>query len=123
MAWVRENFAGARLDDELFSYLLNPEAREQLRAVLVGTYFAKEIQPAVRAIKLGAYEYVVKPFGVEEVRTIIERALEKRRLVIENRVLRRELDDPRYAHPKLLDEMIDAGNLRRKTGKGFYTYE
>jgi 3-hydroxybutyryl-CoA dehydrogenase len=32
------------------------------------------------------------------------------------------LDDPRYKHPKLLDEMIEAGNLGKKSGKGFYEY-
>jgi 3-hydroxybutyryl-CoA dehydrogenase len=32
------------------------------------------------------------------------------------------LDDPRYKHPKLLDEMIAAGNLGKKSGKGFYEY-
>jgi 3-hydroxybutyryl-CoA dehydrogenase len=32
------------------------------------------------------------------------------------------LDDPRYKHPKLLDEMIAAGNLGMKSGKGFYEY-
>ena len=74
----------------------------------------KEIQSAVRAIKLGAYEYVVKPFGVEEVRTIIERALEKRRLVRELAYLRTELDRIRRfehmvgRHPKMraIFEMI-----------------
>jgi len=33
-----------------------------------------------------------------------------------------ELDDPRYKHPGIVDEMIDAGHLGRKTGKGFYDY-
>jgi 3-hydroxybutyryl-CoA dehydrogenase len=32
------------------------------------------------------------------------------------------LDDPRYKHPKLIDEMIDAGQLGVKSGKGFYPY-
>lgn len=36
--------------------------------------------------------------------------------------LYRELDDPRYLHPPIVDEMIEAGNLGRKTGKGFYEY-
>jgi len=52
----------------------------------------KEIQSAVKAIKLGAYEYVVKPFSVDEVLTIIERALEKGRLVKEVTYLRTELE-------------------------------
>jgi two-component system response regulator AtoC len=51
-----------------------------------------EIQPAVKAIKLGAYEYVVKPFVVADVLTLIERALEKGRLVKEVTYLRTELE-------------------------------
>ena len=33
-----------------------------------------------------------------------------------------KLNDPRYKHPKLIDEMIDAGKLGRKSGEGFYKY-
>ncbi|MDF1592419.1 MAG: sigma-54 dependent transcriptional regulator [Desulfobacterales bacterium] len=51
----------------------------------------KSIQTAVQAIKSGAYEYVIKPFDVEEVLTVINRALEKRRLVKEVTYLRDEL--------------------------------
>ncbi|MBW2115372.1 MAG: response regulator, partial [Deltaproteobacteria bacterium] len=56
----------------------------------------KEIPTAVKAIKLGAYEYVSKPFLVDEVLTLINRALEKRSLVREVSYLRSELE--RY-HP------------------------
>ena len=52
----------------------------------------KEIQTAVKAIKLGAYEYVIKPFVVDDVLTIISRALEKGRLVREVTYLRSELE-------------------------------
>lgn len=51
----------------------------------------REIQSAVKAIKLGAYEYIIKPFIVEDVLNIIDRALEKRRLVNELAYLRGEL--------------------------------
>ena len=43
----------------------------------------KEIKAAVESIKAGAYEYIIKPFNVDEVLTVIDRALEKRRLVRE----------------------------------------
>ncbi|MBW1797845.1 MAG: sigma-54-dependent Fis family transcriptional regulator [Deltaproteobacteria bacterium] len=52
----------------------------------------KEIQTAVKAIKLGAYEYVIKPFDVDDVLTIIRRALEKRSLIKEVNYLRSELE-------------------------------
>jgi len=52
----------------------------------------KEIQSAVKAIKSGAYEYIIKPFEVDEVLTTIDRALEKRRLVKEVAYLRHELE-------------------------------
>ena len=56
----------------------------------------KEIHTAVKAIKSGAFEYVIKPFVVDEVLTLISRALEKRSLVREVTYLRGELE--RY-HP------------------------
>ena len=52
----------------------------------------KEIQSAVKAIKSGAYEYIIKPFEVDEVLTTIDRALEKRQLVKEVAYLRHELE-------------------------------
>lgn len=51
-----------------------------------------EIQTAVKTIKLGAYEYIIKPFIVEDVLTVINRALEKRQLVKEVVYLRNELE-------------------------------
>ena len=56
----------------------------------------KEIQTAVKAIKLGAYEYIVKPFSVEDVIYIINRALEKHNLVKEVTYLRNELERYHY---------------------------
>jgi 3-hydroxybutyryl-CoA dehydrogenase len=34
-----------------------------------------------------------------------------------------QLKDPRYAPPPLVDQMIAAGRLGRKSGRGFYTYD
>jgi len=51
-----------------------------------------EIQTAVKAIKLGAYEYIIKPFEVDDVLILINRALEKKRLVQEVAYLRNALE-------------------------------
>src|SRR5262249_24762729 len=42
---------------------------------------------AVAAIKQGAYDYLAKPFDIDEVALVIERALEARRLRVDNRRL------------------------------------
>ncbi|MBN1105710.1 MAG: sigma-54-dependent Fis family transcriptional regulator, partial [Deltaproteobacteria bacterium] len=69
---------------------------EKLKAIdpgpeIIMVTAVREIQSAVKAIKLGAYEYIIKPFLVEEVVNIINRALEKRSLVKEVTYLRDEL--------------------------------
>ena len=52
----------------------------------------KEIETAVKAIKLGAYEYIIKPFVVDDVLAVIHRAFEKRTLLKEVTYLRNELE-------------------------------
>jgi len=54
---------------------------------------AREIKSAVQAIKLGAYDYLTKPFEVEELLSVMEKALERRSLVRENAYLRKALEE------------------------------
>jgi DNA-binding NtrC family response regulator len=42
-------------------------------------------------MKQGAYDYITKPFKVDEIRIVVEKALEKKLLASENRRLRSEL--------------------------------
>lgn len=58
--------------------------------VLLITAFASA-DSAVEAMKQGAYDYLTKPFQVDEVQLIIRNALEKRRLTTENILLKREM--------------------------------
>lgn len=48
-------------------------------------------ESAVEAMKMGAYDYITKPFKIDEVRINIANALRSRNLEVENRVLRKEL--------------------------------
>lgn len=57
--------------------------------VIVITAFATP-ETAVEAIKLGAYDYLTKPFKLDQVRMVLERALEKYALLSENLYLRQE---------------------------------
>jgi DNA-binding NtrC family response regulator len=49
------------------------------------------IDDAINAIKLGAYDYITKPFPKEKLLGMVERLLDHRRLARENQVLREEL--------------------------------
>jgi DNA-binding NtrC family response regulator len=49
------------------------------------------VTTAVEAMKLGAYDYLTKPFKIEELKVIIQRALEKQALINENLLLKTQL--------------------------------
>ena len=50
------------------------------------------IESAVEAIKLGAYDYLTKPIIDDEIRLVVERALQQQSLIRENQSLRAQLD-------------------------------
>ena len=104
---VCKNEAPAGIVSRILGQLLN----EATWLVDSGVADAADID---KAMKLGANH----PMGPLQLIDMIGLDIHRAKM----QTLRRELDDPRYAHPKLLDEMIDAGNLGRKTGKGFYDY-
>ncbi len=49
------------------------------------------IESAVEAIKIGAFDYLTKPFPEERLRTALHRCLEREELLAENRALKKEL--------------------------------
>src|SRR5262245_19769170 len=60
--------------------------------VILMTAFAS-VQTAVEAMKLGAFDYIQKPFNGEEVAIAIERAVRDRQLNRDNEVMRRTIED------------------------------
>ncbi|HSB12670.1 MAG TPA: sigma-54 dependent transcriptional regulator [Blastocatellia bacterium] len=73
-----------------FDYLPALVSRESPPVVIVVTAHGSE-RMAVQAIKLGAYDYLAKPFDVDELRVLVKNAIETHRLRSENQRLRREL--------------------------------
>lgn len=63
---------------------INPET-EVLMITAFGT-----IENAVGAMKLGAYDYITKPFSADEIEIVVDRAMERQRLRDENRILRND---------------------------------
>ncbi len=81
------------------------ELLEKLRAVddelpvVLMTAFGT-IETAVKAMKLGAFDYLTKPFEGDELVITVKRAVEHRRLVRENAVLRAGAEAPRDGTPE-----------------------
>ncbi|PID56738.1 DNA-binding response regulator [candidate division KSB3 bacterium] len=67
------------------------------------------LESAVDAVKKGAYDYLAKPLGKEQLTLVVERALSRKKLSDENRSLRQELQERHDFHniigrsPKMQD--------------------
>jgi two-component system, NtrC family, response regulator PilR len=76
--------------------------------VVMITAFATT-ENAIEAMKLGAYDYVLKPFKVDELKLVLAKALERRALLAENRVLRHrvggERDEELTGHSAAIEEV------------------
>src|SRR5580698_5507002 len=55
------------------------------------------LETAVEAMRRGAYDFITKPFATSELRELVQKALEKRAIIAENRMLRAQLD---AEHPR-----------------------
>jgi response regulator RpfG family c-di-GMP phosphodiesterase len=107
---ARRNF------DLILADVLMPEMegetllREALRitpdiAVILVTSIVN-IEVAVDSLKDGAYDYITKPFSLEEVSISVSRALEKRQLLLENRNYQRTLEEQVASRTRQLKEAL-----------------
>lgn len=77
--------------------------------VLVITGYAT-VSSAVEAMQKGAYSYLPKPFKIEELRILVERALEKRSLFQEVNRLRQQVEES--AFPKFVGQSAKIRELK-----------
>src|SRR3978361_189319 len=65
-----------------------------------------DVEVAVSCLAIGAMDYLTKPFHLEEVRARVAQALEKRRLVIENRGYQESLQAKVAVQARRLEELF-----------------
>jgi two-component system response regulator PilR (NtrC family) len=70
--------------------------RPEMGVVMITGYAS--VETAIKAMKMGAVDYVVKPFRMDEVEMVVARALERSRLRRENASLRRQLETTYGVH-------------------------
>jgi DNA-binding NtrC family response regulator len=80
-----------------FQVLAAVKERSPQTPVMVITAFGA-VATAVEAMKLGAYDYITKPFNRDELRLTVRKALELRGLAEENRRLKEELSERAEFH-------------------------
>lgn len=85
--------------------------------VIVITGYAT-IDSAVEAMKNGAYDFIAKPFMPDRLRVIVNRAMEKRKLILKNLYLQRELETALESDDIISQSgvMRDVGDLVTKVG-------
>ena len=73
-----------------------------------------DVQLAVRAMREGAYDFVEKPFSAGQLAEIVARAMDYRRLVLENRVLRAAAGQNDDLEQRLIGRSNTMIDLRRR---------
>ncbi|WP_336231761.1 sigma-54-dependent transcriptional regulator [Thalassospira sp. CH_XMU1458] len=71
-----------------------------------------DVPMAVEAMKSGAYDFVEKPFEPKDIVESLERAIEKRHLVLENRNLRRQIASRGSLESRLIGNSMPMRNLK-----------
>lgn len=65
-----------------------------------------DVEIAVNCLAIGAADYVIKPYQLEDVRARVAQALEKRRMVLELRAYRESLEERVQAQARRLEELF-----------------
>jgi len=84
------------------------ESWADTEVIMITAYASTET--AVEAMKQGALDYITKPFKVDEIRIIIERAFERTSLERQNRLLKKELKGSE-AFPSIIGESLAMGKM------------
>jgi two-component system response regulator PilR (NtrC family) len=96
--------------------LRSVKAESPRTEVVIMTAFATA-ENAVQAMKLGAHDYVLKPFKVEELRLVLDKALEHGALVAENRLLRHQVGARRGGPEEILGDSPPIREVRQLVEK------
>ncbi len=90
--------------------ILDVILKKDPRAVVLIMTAYGTIKDAVEAMKLGAFDYITKPFSLEEFNLVIDRALELRSLREENITLKKNLSEC-FSFPNIIGDSPEMNNI------------
>ncbi|OOY98964.1 sigma-54-dependent transcriptional regulator [Solemya velum gill symbiont] len=118
LAQISDSFDGALITDIRMPGIDGFELMRQVIAIdkdipviLISGH--ADVSTAVAAIREGGYDLLEKPFPSSELVDTTRRAVEKRRLSLENRELRQELEESSRIGPRILGKAPAIESLRR----------
>lgn len=117
LEWVSRHFDGILISDirmgDVDGLALMKEVQDiddALPVILITGH--GDVPLAVEAMRAGAYDFIEKPFAMAKLISVVARALEKRRLVLENRALRQELAEESELEGRLVGRSDQMKRLR-----------
>jgi DNA-binding NtrC family response regulator len=93
--------------------LLEQVARDYPQVPVIVVTGVDDVETAVRCMKSGAFDYVVKPIDRERLVTTVSRAIAFRELERENKSLRRTLFSQKIRHPEAFSKIVTQDEAMR----------
>lgn len=86
--------------------------KQQFDTEVIMVTAVQDVKTAVECMRLGAYYYITKPYNTTDLVALVDRALERKRLVVQNKALRRQvahraMPTSMAGNNKSLREMLD----------------
>jgi len=90
------------------------EIHPNLPVIIVSTFTT--VSSAIEAMKNGAFDYITKPFDIDNLKIVISKALERIHLIQENRFLKQEIPDS-YTTDDIIGRSIQMEDIYKLIGK------
>jgi len=90
------------------------ESSPNIPVIMISAYGS--VDKAIEAMKLGAYDYVMKPFKQDEILLTLKKAEERERLRLENQILRQEVQQ-KYRFENIIGKSAPMQEIFRKIEK------
>jgi DNA-binding NtrC family response regulator len=91
--------------------------RMQVRPEVIMLTGQATVETAIEAMKLGAYDYLTKPYRIAELAALVSQASEKQQLKIDNQRLRAQIQRTSHSLPEIVAESRQMKDVLKLVGR------
>ncbi len=118
LTYISESFRGIVVSDVKMPEMDGLELMSSIVADIPGLPVVLvtghgDVDMAISAMRKGAYDFIEKPFPADLLTDVVRRAMEKRALTLENRVLRQELQAQNTPGPRIIGKAQSVHQMRQ----------